>query len=130
MRPTPKAKSGPAFVGHPIHSSTAKTTATAEAGSKKGHSYKRLPKQFRHDGFDYRQIYREGDFAIYKQTWNGNEHTAAFEVIRIRKREGFQVGDRWVEPGEVYPNSEAWGTDGWTVLNKEAAFRKLQEIRR
>jgi hypothetical protein len=67
-------------------------------------------------------------FAIYKQTWKGNEHTAAFEVIRVRKREGFQIGGRFVEPAEVYPNSEAWGVDGWTVEDEEAAFRKFSEI--
>jgi len=42
-----------------------KTRATAEAWSKKGHSYKPLPIRFRRDGFDYRQIAREGDAAIY-----------------------------------------------------------------
>jgi hypothetical protein len=124
----PSAKRGPAFVGHPIHSSTPKTSATAEAGGRKDRSYKPLPKRFQHDGFDYRQIYREGDFAIYKQTWKSNEHTAAFEVIRIRKREEFEIGGRFVEAAEVYPNSEAWGVDGWTVQNKDAAFRKLREI--
>ena len=126
--PAPSAKRDPAVAGDPTPLSATKTSATAEARSKKGHSYKRLPKQFRHDGFDYRQVFREGDFAIYEQTWKSNEHSAAFEVIRIRRRDGFHVGDRWVEPAEVYPNSEAWGVDGWTVLNEEAAFRKLREI--
>jgi hypothetical protein len=87
-----------------------------------------LPTRFRHCGFDYRQIAREGDAAIYQQSWNGNQTSAAFEVIRIRRREGFQIGARLVEAAEVYPNSEAWGVDGWTVRDKEAAFRKLREV--
>jgi hypothetical protein len=87
-----------------------------------------LPAQFRDGEFDYRQIYRETDFATYQQTWKGNKDSAAFEVIRIRHREGFQIGDRFVEPAEIYPNSETWGVNGWTALNKEAAFRKLREI--
>ena len=48
-----------------------KTRATAEAGGKKGPFHKPLPKEFRRDGFQYRQIAREGDAAIYEQTWNG-----------------------------------------------------------
>ena len=116
------------FVGDRIHSLAPKTSARSEAASKKGHSYKSLPTRFRHGGFDYRQIYRKGDFAIYQQTWKGNKHSAGFEVIRIRRRDGFRIGGRFVEPAEVYPNSEAWGVDGWTALNKEAAFRKLREI--
>lgn len=118
----------PAFVGDPIHSLATKTSATAEAGSKKHRFYKPLPTRFQHGGFDYREIYRKGDFAIYKQTWKGNKDSAGFEVIRIRRRDGFRIGGRFVEPAEVYPNSEAWGVDGWTALNKEAAFRKLREI--
>jgi hypothetical protein len=91
--------------------------------------YKPLPKQFRHDGFTYRQIAREDDAAIYEQICNGYaETTPCWEVIRIRCREGFQVGGRFVPAAEVYPNREAWGTDGWTVTDKETAFRKLREV--
>jgi len=128
MNGPPKAKRDPAFLGDSIHLSTPKTSATADARSKKRHFYKPLPTEFRRDGLDYRQIAREGDAAIYQQTWKSNEASAAFEVIRIRKREGFQIGSRFVEPAEIYPNSEAWGMDGWTVLNREAAFRKLREV--
>jgi hypothetical protein len=91
--------------------------------------YKPLPVRFRHGGFDYRQIYRSGDFAVYQQTWKGSD-SAAFEVIRIRQREGFEIGGRLVEPAEVYPNCEAWGADGSTVLSRDAAFEKLREIYR
>jgi hypothetical protein len=106
-----------------------KTRATAEAWSKKGHSYKPLQKEFRRDGFTYRQIAREGHGAIYEQTWNGcSDPSVCYEVIRIRRREGFQIGARFVEPAEVYPNSEAWGVDGFTLTDKDAAFAKLQEV--
>jgi hypothetical protein len=109
--------------------STAKTHAAAEGYSKKGHFYKRLPTQFRHDGFDYRQIAREGDVAIYEQSWSGcTDPSVCYEVIRIRYRDGFQIGDRFVEPAEVYPNSEAWGVDGFTLTDKDGAFAKLREI--
>jgi hypothetical protein len=88
-----------------------------------------LPKEFRGDGFDYRQIAREGSAAIYEQIWNSYANAAlCYEVVRIRRRKGFQIGDRVVQPAEVYPNSEAWGVDGWTAEDKEAAFRKLRAI--
>jgi hypothetical protein len=124
----PSAKRGDTAFDDSRQLSALKPSATVEARSNKRHSYKLLPKEFRHNGFDYRQIYREDHFAIYRQTWKGNEHSAAFEVIRIRRREGFQIGDRFVEPAEVYPNSEAWGVDGWTVLSRDAAFAKLREL--
>src|SRR6516225_4283523 len=109
--------------------STQKTCAMAEGESKKGHCYKPLPKELRRKGFRYRQIVREANVAIYEQTWNGSQNpSVSWEAIRIRCREGFQIGGRSVEPSEVSPNSEAWGVDGFTFTDKDAAFAKLREI--
>jgi hypothetical protein len=109
--------------------SAQKTSARAEAGSKKGQFYKPLPKEFRRDGFNYRQIARQGDAAIYQQTWSScSNPSVCYEAIRIRCRDGFRIGGRFVEPAEVYPNSEAWGTDGFTFSSKEAAFAKFREL--
>lgn len=111
----------------PAH--TNKTRARAEARSKKGHSYKPLPVEFRSGGFNYRQIAREGDAAIYEQTWGScSNPSVCYEVIRIRRRDGFQIDGRFVEPAEVYPSSDAWGVDGFTFTDKEAAFAKLTQI--
>jgi hypothetical protein len=106
-----------------------KTRPTAEARSKKEPSYKLLPTQFRRDGFDYQQIGREGDAAIYKQMRMGDSNNSVcYEVIRIRRREGFQIDGRFVEPAEIYPTSEAWGVDGFTFTDKDRAFAKLREV--
>lgn len=109
--------------------SATKTSATADALGKKRHSYKPLPTRFRHDGFDYRLICREGDGAIYEQKWSGCANPSiCYEVIRVRKREGFRIGGRFVEPSEVYPKAEAWGVDGFTLTDRDAAFKKFREI--
>jgi hypothetical protein len=115
--------------GSPVHLVDIKTRSSAEAGSQKGHLYRPLATRFHLQGFDYQQIAREGDAAIYQQTWTGtsNPH-ACYEVIRIRRRDGFHIDGRLVEPAEVYPPSEAWGTDGFTVTTRDAAFAKLREI--
>ena len=108
-----------------------KTRARAEAGSKKQHSYKPLPTRFRRDGFDYQQIARDGDAAIYEQRCTGcSNPSVSYEVVRVRRRDGFQIDGRFVEPAEVYPNSEAWGEDGFTLTNKNAAFAKLRKLAR
>ena len=49
-------------------------------------------------------------------------------MIRVRRREGFQIGGRFVEPAEVYPALKAWGTDGFTLTDRESAFAKLGEL--
>ena len=108
---------------------TSKRVLRAEAWSKKPHSCKPLPTRFRRDGFEYRQIAWERDAAIYEQTWSGCcEPSVCYEVIRIRRRDGFQIGGRLVEPAEVYPSSGAWGVDGFTLTDKDAGFAKLREL--
>jgi hypothetical protein len=106
-----------------------RTSASTERGTKKGHSCKPLKAHFRSGGFEYRQIAREADFAIYEQTWSGcSAPSICYEVIKVRRREGFEIGGRLVEAGEVYPKSEAWGVDGFTLTDKDAAFAKLREL--
>jgi hypothetical protein len=106
-----------------------KTRATAEAGTKKQRFYRPLPTQFWRDGFNYHQIARERDAAIYEQIGTGDSTpSVCYEVIRIRRREGFQINGRSVEPAEVYPNSDACGVDGFTFTDKDAAFAKLREV--
>ena len=124
-----KGKRGPGFVGQPMAPSTEKTRASAQGKGKKGRFYKPLPKEFRRDGFTYRQIARETDAAIYEQRWNGcSDPSVCYEVVRIRRRDGFQIDGRLVEPAEVYPRSGAWGVDGFTLTDKDAAFAKLREL--
>ena len=129
MSHSPEAKGGPVAAGGSRQGHPIKTRATAEAGSRKGPSYRPVATQFPHHGFNYRQIAREGDAAIYEQTRAGcSNPSVRYEVIRIRRRDGFQIGERFVEPSEVYPNSEAWGVDGFTFTDKVAAFGRLREI--
>jgi hypothetical protein len=124
-----KPNGGRMVDGDLIPATTLRTRATAEAHPKERHSRKPLPKEFRRDGFNYRQIAREGDAAIYEQTWLGcPEPRRSYEVIRIRRREGFQIGGRFVEPAEVYPASGVWGVDGFTFTNRKKAWAKFFEI--
>jgi hypothetical protein len=112
-----------------LHPRIIKTRARVEAGTKKRPSYKPLPTEFSRDGFNYRQIARERDAAIYEQTWCGcSSPSVCYEVIHISRREGFHIGGRFVEAAEVYPNSDSWGVDGFTLTDKDAAFAKLREL--
>ena len=129
MNAPPKQKRGRAIVRDSQDQPTTKTRATADAWGKEWHFYKPLPTQFRHDGFEYRQITRDGDAAIYEQRWGCcADPSVCYEVIRIRRRECFQIGPRFIEAAEVYPNAEAWGVDGFTLTHKDGAFGKLREL--
>ncbi len=103
-----------------------KRPPSAEGGDKNGHFYRPLATRFRHDGFDFDQILREGDFAIFGQSKAGR--VMAYEVVHIRRHEGFAISGRQVEPAEFYPRSEDWGSYGWSLPTREAAFAKLNMI--
>jgi hypothetical protein len=128
---SPRQKTSNCMLPLPQGALGIKTRARSEAWGKKRHSCKPLPTRFRRDGFEYRQIVREGNAAIYTQIWlDCPEPSVCYEVIRIRRREGFQIGGRLVEPAEVYPSSGAWGVDGFTFTDKDAAFAKLRKVSR
>ena len=115
--------------GRSTPSLSPKTRATPERRTKTGRFYKPLPTEFRAGGFCFRQIAREGNAAIYEQTWAGcSEPSVCYEVVRIRRRDGIEIAGTFIEPHEVYPNSEAWGVDGFTLTDKDAAFAKLKEV--
>ena len=124
-----KQKRARSFVGGLISPSSRKTSATAEGGSKEARFYKPSPKEFRRDGFNYRQIAREGDVALYEQRWTDcAEPSVCYEMIRIRRRDGFQISEKFIEPYEVYPNSDAWGVDGFTVTDRNKAWDQFFEM--
>jgi hypothetical protein len=124
-----KQKRVPLFLGDLRPPAERKTHARAEGRTKKGRFYRPLPTEFRRNGFDYRQIAREGDDALYEQRWTGcGEPSPSYEVIRIRRRDGFQISEKFIEPYEVYPNSDTWGVNGFTFADRNKAWDKFFEM--
>jgi hypothetical protein len=104
-----------------------KTRPVEDCSARKGH-YKPIATFFKHGGFNYRQIAREGDVAIYEQKWRDSEN-ACYEVVRIRRHEAKTFPSGRSSPArEAYPSSAAWGDFGWTVTTLDAAFAKLREV--
>jgi hypothetical protein len=87
-----------------------------------------LPTRFRKQGFDYRQIVRDDQAAIYELTWQGNTESVAYEVVRIHGHDGFTIGGKTIEPAEIYPRSELWGIDGFTFSGRAAADEKFRAL--
>ena len=100
-----------------------KTRPVEKCLARKGH-YKPIATEFKHGGFNYRQIAREGDVAIYEQRWRDSENVC-YEVVRIRRHEAKTFpGGKSSPAREAYPSSAAWGDLGWTVTTLDAALRK------
>jgi len=71
---------------------------------------------FTYGGFDYRQIRREKDVAIYSQCFKGGKLPVAYEVVVIQRHNGYSLGGKTYPPAEYYPSSAKWGTHGFTVV--------------
>ena len=89
---------------------------------------KRLPKTFTYNCYQFDQLCRTENTAIYVQHIGGRQK--AFEVVAIaitaRKPVRANGRVRWepCEPYERYPGSESWGLAGWTYTTIEAARHK------
>jgi len=86
---------------------------------------KPLSESFKSDGFNFRQLYREGDIALFEKS--KSERNRGYEVVRIQKREACLAFGKLLPAREVMPSSERWGKDGWTYPDLTSAQAKFRE---
>jgi len=85
-----------------------------------------LSEKFTAGGFLHTQLERDGVFAIYKRSKGSQEH---FEVIEIRSHNGYEISGVKIEPAEIYPSAEKWGTLGWTHIDYDGAKDRFNKLR-
>ena len=92
---------------------------------------KKLPTIFRSDNFDFRQLAREGDVALFRKTKQyPSLLLETFEVVIVRKMDD-HIGPRgeMISAGEHMPRSEQWGTHGWSLQTLDRAWEKFRALR-
>jgi len=90
-------------------------------------TFKTIPASFTKKGFNYQLVKREGDVAIYSQTWKEGTNTR-YETVKIGRHNGYSMGGSYIEPSETYPGSSLWGISGWTYCSLEEAENKFQKL--
>ena len=98
-----------------------------------------LSKQFRKDSYDFTQIKRSDNCALYSK--QKGDADPSFETIRIkRSKKDYQFPSRTNKNGETiqgrlipagsehYPSSEDWGTLGFTHQSRSEAEAKYREL--
>lgn len=92
---------------------------------------KTLETQFEKQGWNFKQLHRIGDAAMYQKQKDGGP--ISLEVIKVDRHNGrkFPNGTE-VGPAEFYPSDSSWGQSGFTYSNAnggvEAAERKFKEL--
>jgi hypothetical protein len=85
-----------------------------------------IPTEFQHHGFVFRQIYRQGNVAVFEQAKNGKVH--AWEVVRIRVSPACTILGKDYPKRELYPKSEHWGENAYTCLSRERAIARATRM--
>ena len=88
--------------------------------------YKPLKEEFTRKGFTHLLVKREGDKAIYAQ--KKGKRIFAYEVVIIRRHDGYTLADTYIEPAETYPSDSEWGIFGYTFSDLTRAEEKFKKI--
>ena len=89
---------------------------------------KLLETKFTSNGFNFEQVFREGDFAVYKK-WKEGRDYKGFEAIKIKRHNGYTIAGNYCPPAEMYPSNEQWGVSGFTCLTLQLAFGKIEKMK-
>ena len=92
-----------------------------------GIEYKVIPAEFKKKGFTYKQVKRDGMKAIYNQT-RADSSLNNYEVVKLGRHNGYQMGGVFIEPSETYPGSSLWGITAWTCCSIDEALVKYSNI--
>lgn len=87
---------------------------------------KLLDQSFRKNGFNFLQVKRVGDVAIYRKA--NAVFILGYEVFRIQRHNGRRIGDAEIPPAEFMPSSEQWGTLGFTCMTLDAAEARFMDM--
>lgn len=90
-------------------------------------AHKLLGTSFKHRGFDYQQLDRVGDVAMFEQTKTGLS-CVWYEVVIVQRHNGYEISEKKIEPAEMMPPASAWGKHGWTFRDKPKALAKFVEL--
>jgi hypothetical protein len=87
-----------------------------------------LETEFTAKGWVHRQTRRAGFVATFVRHHVSRPGKVHYEVVRIKTRPALTVFEKQVPAHEVYPPSEAWGTDGFTYRDEDQARLKVEEL--
>ena len=88
-----------------------------------------LEKDFTNRDFRYKQMYRDGKFAIYEQSKEGMD-SKWFEAIVIESHNGYEIAGNVIPPSEMYPNGNQWGDKGFTFHSYDEAMDKIKFLKK
>lgn len=87
---------------------------------------KALPLTFSKNGFQYVQLDRNDQAALYIQ-YDGQK-AVHYEVFKIRYSSDKTIGGRHYPPAEKVPNDAEFGKSAWSIPYKDQAYEKFKSL--
>ena len=91
---------------------------------------KLLEKTYKKYRNQHNQINREGDVAIYEIISPESGRVLAYEVFEVVKNMERTIAGVKIGASESTPGNEQWGSIGFTIWQKSAAFAKAGVIQK
>jgi hypothetical protein len=88
-------------------------------------TYQELPTKFNHLIFEYNQIWRDKDVAVYRQS---SVYCNRFETIIVQYVQAGMAFGKEYPAREIYPYAESWGEHGFTYTSEEEAIKKARNL--
>lgn len=88
---------------------------------------KLLDKQFTSLTWNFKQVCREKEYAIYERK-KEDDTFIHYEVIKVLKHNGLIMHGNKIPPSEYYPSSNQWGIYGFTCRTRQAAYARLDRM--
>ena len=86
-----------------------------------------LPTMFSYDKFDFTQLRRQGQIALFSK--KKPEHSEpTFEVVRIQVHKAGTMFGKNYPDRELMPPSEDWGVNGWSYPDLASAKAKFNSL--
>ena len=72
---------------------------------------------------------RDGDVAIYKKQLDEPDSEAYnYEVIAIKRHNGYEIAGIKMPPAEMYPSNTQWGDWAYTCTSREDADKRFIQL--
>jgi len=84
----------------------------------------KLQLEYKKYGNNHKQIYRQGDIAIYEMTSPETGRVLGYEVFEVIKKKERVIAGKQIAASEATPPSEDWGYKGYTVWLQSSAMLK------
>lgn len=89
-----------------------------------------LPLAYSKNSYNFVQVFREDDIAIYEQIEPENNRLIGYEVFRVKKqKESTMPNGLVIKAKETPPSASEWGQYGFTVYTLDQAMAKVEVLK-